>query len=91
VSTLVRRRVVVSGHVQGVWFRESCREQATLQGVAGWVRNRVDGGVEAVFEGSEPAVDRLVEWCRHGPRRARVEEIEVHDEQPVGERGFAVR
>jgi acylphosphatase len=91
VSTAVRRRVVVSGRVQGVWFRESCREQASLQGVSGWVRNRADGGVEAVFEGPEPAVDRLVEWCRHGPRRARVERFEVHDERLVGERGFAVR
>ncbi|MBA2325251.1 MAG: acylphosphatase [Actinobacteria bacterium] len=87
----VRRRVLVSGSVQGVWFRESCREQAVAGGVAGWVRNRADGRVEVVLEGTEPAVDRVVRWCHEGPSRARVDGVEVCTEDPVGESGFRVR
>lgn len=87
----MRRRVLVSGRVQGVWFRESCRERAELAGVAGSVRNLADGRVEACFEGDKDAVDALVEWCREGPRRARVDEFEVLDERPVGDSGFRVR
>jgi acylphosphatase len=87
----VRRRVYVSGRVQGVWFRESCHEQAQLAGVGGWVRNLVDGRVEVVLEGPRDAVDRVVVWCHRGPRRARVDRVEVVDEAPVGERGFRVR
>lgn len=89
-SDTVRRRVLVSGRVQGVWFRETCRERALAVGVSGWVRNRADGRVEAVFEGPGAAVERAVEWCRRGPRRAQVERVEVHDEQPAGERVFRV-
>jgi acylphosphatase len=87
----VRRRVVVSGRVQGVWFRESCREQAAALGVSGWVRNLSDGRVEVVLEGAPAAVERVVTWCRHGPERARVDRSEVEAELPVGERGFRVR
>lgn len=87
----VRRRVLVSGWVQGVWFRESCREQAVAAGVSGWVRNLADGRVEVVLEGAEPAVDRVVRWCHEGPRRARVDGVEVVSEAPVGESGFRVR
>jgi acylphosphatase len=87
----VRRHVWVSGRVQGVWFRESCREQAQALGVAGWVRNLSDGRVEAVFEGPPAAVERAVAWCREGPRRSRVEQVEVAAESPVGETGFRVR
>jgi acylphosphatase len=87
----VRRRVCVSGRVQGVWFRESCRDQAQAAGVAGWVRNRDDGRVEVVLEGPPAAVDEVVSWCRHGPRRARVDRVEILDEAPVGEQGFRVR
>jgi len=87
----VRRRVLVSGWVQGVWFRESCREQAVGAGVNGWVRNRADGRVEVVLEGPEPAVDRVVRWCREGPGRARVDGVDVTAEDPVGESGFGVR
>ena len=88
---IVRRRVCVSGRVQGVWFRESCRDQALAAGVAGSVRNLADGRVEVVLEGPPAAVDEVVAWCRGGPRRARVEGIEVVDEAPVGEQGFRVR
>ena len=87
----VRRRVLVSGRVQGVWFRESCREEAASRGLAGWVRNRPDGKVEAVFEGEPDAVEALVGWCSMGPIRARVVRVEVIDELPMGESGFAVR
>ena len=87
----VRKRVVVSGRVQGVWFRESCRNEADARRVAGWVRNRPDGKVEAVFEGAPDAVEALVGWCEIGPIRARVVRVEVTDELPVGESGFTVR
>jgi acylphosphatase len=86
----VRRRVLASGRVQGVWFRESCREQAVAAGVAGSVRNRADGRVEIVLEGAASSVERVVAWCREGPRRARVDAVEVVDEPPVGESGFRV-
>jgi acylphosphatase len=87
----VRRRVLVAGRVQGVWFRESCRDQAQAAGVAGSVRNLADGRVEIVLEGPPAAVDEVVAWCRRGPRRAHVDGIEVVDETPVGEQGFRVR
>ena len=89
---VIRRHVVVRGRVQGVFFRDSCREQARLLGVSGWVRNRSDGSsVEAVFEGSEEAVRRMVAWCHHGPPRAFVEAVDVVDEPPEGEATFRVR
>jgi len=87
---VVRRRVVVRGRVQGVWFRDSCRRQAQAVGVAGWVRNRPDRTVEAVFEGRPEAVAAMVEWCRHGPPRARVERVEEVEELPTGASGFVV-
>jgi acylphosphatase len=87
----VRKRVLVSGRVQGVWFRESCRHEADARRVAGWVRNRPDGKVEAAFEGEPEAVDALVGWCEIGPIRARVVRVEVIDELPVGESGFRVQ
>ena len=87
----VRKRVVVSGRVQGVWFRESCRQEADAHRVAGWVRNCADGKVEAVFEGPPDAVEALVGWCSIGPIRARVVRVEVVDELPKGESGFSVR
>lgn len=88
---VVRTHVVVAGRVQGVWFRQSCRERARAEGVAGWVRNRSDGAVEAVFEGEEEAVDRMLAWVAIGPPRARVDRTEVRREDPVGERSFEVR
>jgi acylphosphatase len=86
-----RRHVWISGRVQGVWFRESCREQAHALGVAGWVRNLGDGRVEAVFEGPEAAVERMVVWCGTGPRSADVDTVEITTETVVGESGFTVR
>ena len=87
----MRRRVVVHGHVQGVFFRDSVRRLAERNRVAGWVRNRPDGSVEAVFEGERESVERLVRFCGEGPRGARVEGVDVADEEPEGLRGFSVR
>ena len=76
-----RVRVIVRGRVQGVFFRDSCREQARALGVGGWVRNRGDGSsVEAVFEGRPEVVGRMIAWCHHGPPRAVVESVDVTDE-----------
>jgi acylphosphatase len=88
---VIRRRVVVHGHVQGVFFRDSTRRMAQRHGVAGWVANRWDGAVEAVFEGEADAVARLVAFSREGPRGAQVESIEVSEEEPEDLRGFLVR
>ena len=87
----VRRRVVVHGRVQGVFFRDATRRLAAQHGVGGWVRNRPDGTVEAVFEGDPEAVERLVRFCESGPRGARVDRIEVGEEEPEGVSGFDVR
>lgn len=88
---VVRKRVVVSGLVQGVSFRYVCQRMATRHGVAGWVRNRPDGTVEAVFEGSPDQVDQMLRWARQGPSRAIVRQVTVHDEHPEGLSGFVVR
>jgi acylphosphatase len=87
----VRRHVTVSGDVQGVFFRETARRKATEAGVAGWITNRSDGRVEAVFEGPAEAVDELVEFCRQGPTAATVEDVDVQTEDPEGLSGFDVR
>jgi acylphosphatase len=83
--------VVVHGDVQGVFFRDSTREEAERRGVAGWVTNRPDGAVEAVFEGEPAAVSALVAFMREGPSRASVERVEESEEQPEGLDGFRVR
>lgn len=88
---MIRRRVVVHGLVQGVFFRDSVRGLARAAGVHGWVRNTPDGSVEAVFEGEPEAVERLVAFCRQGPRGARVDSLVVSPEEPEGLRGFAIR
>ena len=88
---VTRRRVVVRGKVQGVFFRDSAQQEAEREGVGGWVRNRDDGAVEAVFEGDPGAVERLVEWCRSGPSSADVEDVEASEEEPEGLSGFEAR
>jgi len=87
----VRRRVVAHGRVQGVFFRDSVRERAESRGVAGWVSNRDDGAVEAVFEGDPRGVTALVDFCRQGPRSASVDRLEESEEEPEGLDGFDVR
>jgi acylphosphatase len=91
MSERVRRRVVVQGRVQGVFFRDSTRREAARRGVAGWVSNRPDGAVEAVFEGSPPDVEALVEFSSRGPRGADVRDVSVTEEAPEGLSGFEVR
>jgi acylphosphatase len=86
----VRKRVRAHGRVQGVFFRDSVRRAAEAAGVAGWAANRPDGSVEAVFEGQEEAVERLVELCRAGPGHAVVSQLDVADEAPEGLSGFDV-
>jgi acylphosphatase len=87
----VRRRVTVHGRVQGVFFRDSVRERARSHGVSGWVCNRSDGAVEAVFEGRPEDVERLIRFSETGPRQANVDSIDVNDEEPEGLTGFEVR
>jgi acylphosphatase len=86
-----RVRVRVRGRVQGVFFRAETRARAESLGIAGFVRNDFDGSVEAVFEGPDERVDSLVDWCRRGPSGAQVDEVEILDEEPLGEVGFQLR
>jgi len=88
---VIRRRVVVHGFVQGVYFRDTVRRRAVAAGVSGWVRNNWDGTVEAVFEGTPEAVERLVAFCHEGPRGARVDRVDAVDEPLEGLLGFPVR
>ncbi len=87
---VVRKHVFVKGKVQGVSFRYYTKREADLKDVSGWVKNLSDGRVEAVFEGSEENVEKMVEWCRTGPDLASVEDIDVRKEQAKGEDGFSI-
>jgi acylphosphatase len=87
----IRRHLTISGQVQGVFFRETARRKATEAGVAGWITNRSDGTVEAVFEGPAEAVEELVDFCREGPTAATVEDVDVQTEEPEILSGFDVR
>ncbi len=91
VKHKARRRVVVHGRVQGVFFRDTVRRLAAQRQVAGWARNVPDGTVEAVFEGDADAVERLVAFCHEGPRGAEVDRVDVFDEEPEELAGFRVR
>ncbi len=86
-----RRRVLVTGQVQNVWFRASTAKQAARAGVDGWVRNLADGRVEAVLEGEANAVREVVDFCARGPELARVDHIEVIEEEPEHLEGFRIR
>jgi acylphosphatase len=88
---MTSKRVIVSGDVQGVYFRNGCRSAAVEHGVRGWVRNLPDRTVEAHFEGDADAVDRLVAWAHQGPPAARVSHVRVSDADPEGVPGFEVR
>ncbi len=83
--------MIVHGRVQGVFFRDSVRERARAHGVSGWICNRSDGAVEAVLEGRPDHVERVVRFCKIGPRQASVEKIDVSDESPEGLSGFEIR
>ncbi len=91
VGVVVRYRVLVSGRVQGVFFRDTCRRLALAHRVTGWVRNLPDGRVEAVFEGTPEDVQHLVDWSRRGPRLAAVAGITVQAQQPEGLATFQIR
>lgn len=91
MAVALQAHVFVSGRVQGVFFRDSTRAKALEVGVAGWVRNLQDGRVEAVFEGSREAVDAMLQYCRQGPRLARVDDVAVATGEDEGLVGFEVR
>lgn len=87
-----RCRLIISGRVQGVWYRQSTLEQAQLRGLNGWVRNLPDGGVEALLEGVEEKVSELITWCRKGPPSAIVKSVDVKEEPYVGDlSGFYIK
>ena len=88
---MVRYRVLISGRVQGVFFRDSCQRLAEQHGVAGWVRNLSDGRVEAVFEGPPEEVRRLVDWAHTGPRLADVADVAIQREPPEGLAAFDIK
>ena len=88
---MIARRIVVRGRVQGVFFRDSTRRVAADHGVAGWVRNREDGTVEAHLEGEPDGVDAVVAWARSGPPDASVDGVDVDEASPEGHDGFEVR
>jgi acylphosphatase len=88
--TVKRVRLVVTGEVQGVFFRKGCADEARARGVAGFVQNMPDGTVEAAFEGAEADVDAMVAWCRRGTDWAEIDSVEVTEEQPKGDTGFSI-
>lgn len=88
---VVRRRVLVEGQVQGVFFRDECKTQARSAGVAGWASNLPDGQVEVVLEGDEDAVGKMVEWCRSGSSGSQVTGLDVAEEEPEGLSSFETR
>jgi acylphosphatase len=88
---MIRRRVIVTGHVQGVFFRQSCQRKAVELGVGGWIHNNNDGTVEAALEGDPDAVEGIVSWMRVGPSAAVVTGVRIIDETPLGEHVFVVR
>ena len=87
----IRAHVFVSGTVQGVYYRANTRDTARERDVDGWVRNLEDGRVEAVFEGDDPDVEAMIEWCHTGSPQAVVDDVDVEYEPPEGESGFEIR
>lgn len=87
---LRRRRVIIHGHVQGVFFRDTMRRRAEARGVTGWVSNRGDGTVEAALEGREADIEALLGFCRQGPVNAEVDRVDVREEQPEGLTDFKI-
>lgn len=91
MAAIKRVRVFISGKVQGVFFRASTKEQAEKLDLSGWVQNLPDGKVEAVFEGKQDSVDKMVSWCRQGPPAGRVDKVEVEEEESQNLSGFKIR
>jgi acylphosphatase len=90
-AEIIRRRVVIHGRVQGVFFRDSTRQRASAHGVAGWARNRSDGSVEVVLEGPREAVERVLRFLETGPPQAQVDAVDVSEEEAEGLSGFGIR
>ncbi len=86
-----RAHVRIYGKVQGVWFRANTKRMADELNIKGWVRNVPDGSVEAVFEGNDEDVEKIIEWCHTGPERARVDRVEIEYEEPKGEKEFEIK
>ena len=87
-----RVHVVISGRVQGVWFRASTRDKAQQLGLTGWVKNTSEGNVEAVFEGEEKLINEMLDWCHHGPPMAEVENVEIKKRRPSNDSdGFSIK
>ncbi|PLX80729.1 MAG: acylphosphatase [Desulfuromonas sp.] len=82
---MTRANLLISGRVQGVWYRASTRDVATKHGIKGWVRNLPDGRVEAMLEGDQTSVQKVIDWCRQGPPGALVTEVEVTWSEASGE------
>jgi acylphosphatase len=85
-----RKRVVIHGRVQGVFFRDTMRKRAEARNVSGWVTNRGDGAVEAALEGRRADIEALLGFCRQGPANAEVDRVDVRDEEPEGLTGFKI-
>jgi len=83
--------VVISGQVQGVWFRASTKQKAEELGLTGWVKNTNNGYVEAVFEGEEEIVKKMINWCHVGPPMAKVDNIVVKKQQTIGFKDFFIK
>jgi acylphosphatase len=90
-SIIVRAHVFVSGQVQGVGYRYYTQKQAIALGIQGWVRNLIDGRVEAVFEGHPDTVDQMIQWCYQGPKSAQPQDVIIYFEEPEGLQGFEIR
>jgi acylphosphatase len=91
MAARIARGVLIYGRVQGVWFRDSARHEASSRRVDGWARNRSDGAVQIWLEGPPDAVEAVIAWCHRGPPRADVQRVEVSDDEPRGLDGFEVR
>jgi len=91
MSDRTRARVLVSGRVQGVYYRANTRDAARARNLDGWVRNLEDGRVEAIFEGDDAAVKEMIEWCHTGSPAASVRDVAVTYEEPTAESGFSIR
>ncbi len=85
-ESVITKRLVIHGRVQGVYFRDSMRQQARQLGVTGWVRNRSDGTVEAIVQGGPDAVEKMIEWSHRGPDKAKVTDVQIEEAQGQFER-----
>ena len=84
--------VLISGRVQGVFFRANTKQQAEMLGLSGWVRNTKDGKVEAIFEGEEEVLDQIIKWCHRGPSLSKVDKVDVKKQEPTNEyEDFSIR